>query len=301
MEDQRCGFAAIFGLTNAGKSTLVNRMVGTKVTIVSRKVQTTRANIRGIYIAGPAQVILVDTPGLFAPKRRLDRAMVDAAWSGSGDADITVLLVDAVRGLDEELEGVLERLGASGGRRRLLALNKVDLVEDKGALLALTTALTERQTFDEVHYLSALDGGGVAELSADLAAHVPPGPWLYPADDISDLPMRQLAAEVLREKIYDRLHQELPYAITVETTEWRDMGKKGVRIEQTIYVERDGQKGIVLGQRGQTIKAMSSEARAEISAMIERPVHLFTFVKVRGNWSDDPERFREMGLPFPKD
>jgi len=296
---QRCGFVAIIGAPNAGKSTLVNTLVGTKVTIVSRKVQTTRTTIRGIAIVGSSQLVLVDTPGIFAPKRRLDRAMVDAAWNGASDADVVVLMVDAQKGRDAEVDAILSRLGSSG-RRRLLVLNKIDTLQDKSYLLALTADLTAAAQFDHVFMLSALEGDGLEALKQDLAAHVPEGPWLYPDDDVSDLPMRLMAAEVLREKIYDRLHRELPYAITVETTAWTDMGKRGVRLDQTIYVERESQRAIVLGKGGRTIKAMATDARHEIAAMIERPVHLFTFVKVRERWSDDPERYREMGLTFPR-
>lgn len=296
--DTRCGFVAIIGAPNAGKSTLVNALVGTKVTIVSRKVQTTRTTIRGIALTGETQIILVDTPGIFVPRRRLDRAMVDAAWSGAADGDLVALLVDAQKGRDAEVDAILARL-ETGRNKPILILNKVDRLADKAALLALASDLTAAHPFEEVFMVSALTGDGVEELRAFLAAKMPPGPWLYPEDEVSDLPMRLLAAEVMREKIYDRLHQELPYAITVETIDWKDLGRKGVRIEQTIYVERDSQRAIVLGKGGQTIKAMSSEARQDIADMIERPVHLFTFVKVRENWSDDPERYREMGLSFP--
>ncbi len=298
-DERRFGFVAVIGPTNAGKSTLVNRMVGAKVTIVSRKVQTTRAAIRGIFIEGASQVVLVDTPGIFEPRRKLDRAMVDAAWSGAGDADMSLVLVDAQKGLDDSLKGILEKLKASS-RPKLLVMNKVDLVENKPDLLATVAAITEIVPFDDVHFISATTGDSVNKLRSDLAARVPSGPWLYEDDDISDLPMRMLAAEVLREKIYDRLHQELPYATTVETSDWRDMGKRGVRIEQTIYVQRESQRAIVLGKKGQTIKAMSTDARVELTEMLSRPVHLFTFVKVRENWSEDPERYREMGLDFPK-
>jgi GTP-binding protein Era len=295
---RRCGFVAIIGAPNAGKSTLVNALVGAKVTIVSRKVQTTRTAIRGIAMVGDSQLVLIDTPGIFAPRRTLDRAMVDAAWSGASDADIVVVLVDAQRGISDDVSRILDNL-KPGRMKTYLALNKTDSLEDKAELLALTAALNARCKFDEIFMISALTGDGLAELRTALAENVPYGPWHYPEDDISDLPMRLLAAEIMRERIYDRLHQELPYATTVETTDWRDMGKRGVRIEQTIYVERDSQRAIVLGKRGQTIKAMAMEARAEIGAMIERPVHLFTFVKVRENWANDPERYREMGLPFP--
>ncbi|MGF1650127.1 MAG: GTPase Era [Hyphomicrobiaceae bacterium] len=298
--DQRCGFAAIIGAPNAGKSTLVNALVGTKVSIVSRKVQTTRTMIRGIAMVGQAQLVLLDTPGIFAPKRRLDRAMVDAAWSSVADADVVVMLVDAAKGRDAEVDAILARL-PKGRARELLVLNKVDRLADKAHLLALVAEIEAQRRFDEVFMIAAETGDGVPDLALRLAALVPPGPWHYPPDDVSDLPMRLLAAEVLREKIYDRLHQELPYAITVETSSWLEMGKRGVRIELTIYVERESQRAIVLGKGGQTIKAMATAARHEIAEMIERPVHLFTFVKVRERWADDPERYVNMGLAFPRD
>ena len=295
----RCGFVAIIGAPNAGKSTLVNHLVGTKVTIVSRKVQTTRTPVRGIFIEGDSQVILVDTPGIFAPKRRLDRAMVGAAWDGAADADAVMLLVDAARGLDDEVSAILDRL-ADVRLPKLLVLNKVDRLEDKAALLPLVQQLLERGEFAETFMISALAGDGVAQLRTYLADAMPEGPWHYPQDDVSDLPLRLLAAELTREKIYDRLHQELPYAITVETTDWKELRNKSVRIEQTIYVERDSQKKIVLGKSGQSIKAISGEARAELADIVGQPVHLFLFVKVRENWADDPERYREIGLEFPK-
>lgn len=299
-DGRRCGFVAIIGAPNAGKSTLVNALVGSKVTIVSRKVQTTRTTIRGIAIVGASQLVLIDTPGIFAPKRRLDRAMVDAAWSGASDADVVIVMVDGQRGVTDDVARILDNL-KPGRLKTYLALNKTDSLEDKAQLLTLTAALSERCKFDEIFMISALTGDGLDVLRSALAETVPLGPWHYPEDEISDLPMRLLAAEVMRERIYDRLHQELPYATTVETTDWRDMGKRGVRIEQTIFVERESQRAIVLGRKGQTLKAMAMEARAEIGEMIERPVHLFTFVKVRENWSDDPERYREMGLSFPTD
>ncbi|MEL6622615.1 MAG: GTPase Era [Pseudomonadota bacterium] len=298
--DRRCGFVAIIGATNAGKSTLVNALVGAKVTIVSRKVQTTRTTIRGISIIGPSQLVLIDTPGIFEPKRRLDRAMIEAAWSGAADADIVALLVDAQKGKTDDEDRILKSM-RPGRLKTLLVLNKVDRLEDKAQLLALIQAFSNERSFDEIFMVSATTGDGVTEFADYMAANVPPGPWHYPEDDISDLPMRLLAAELLREKIYDRLHQELPYATTVETSEWRDLGRKGVRIEQTIFVERASQRGIVLGKGGQTMKAMAMEARQELSEMLERPVHLFTFVKVRENWAEDPERYREMGLTRPLD
>jgi GTPase len=296
---QRCGFIAVIGAPNAGKSTLVNALVGAKVAIVSHKVQTTRAPLRGIATEGEAQLVFIDTPGLFAPRRRLDKAMVDAAWGGAKDADIVVLLVDAAKGLDEELESILDRL-KEARTPLILALNKVDRVAAKAKLLALANELKSRAPFAQVFMISALSGDGVADLKAYLAAHVPEGPWHYPPEDLSDAPLRSLAAEITREKIFNRLHEELPYATTVETTSWQERKDGSVRIEQTIYVARNGQKAIVLGRNGQTIKQISTEARVELAAILERPVHLFLFVKVRAGWQDDPERYREMGLERPK-
>lgn len=296
----RCGFIAIIGATNAGKSTLVNTLVGAKVSIVSHKVQTTRMQIRGIAIEGDSQLVFIDTPGIFTPKRRLDRAMVDSAWGGAKDADVVALLVDAVRGLDEDVSHILDRL-KDRKSADMLILNKVDLVEEKDKLLGLVAKLTERIAFKQVFMISATQGDGVADLKRYLAGAVPAGPWHYPADDISDAPLRLLAAEITRERIYKYLHQELPYAITVETTDWKEFKNKSVRIEQTIYVERDGQKRIVLGKGGETIKRISSESRNELSGIVGQPVHLFLFVKVRSGWGSDPERYREMGLEFPKD
>jgi GTP-binding protein Era len=298
--DTRCGFIAIIGATNAGKSTLVNTLVGAKVSIVSHKVQTTRMPIRGIAIENRSQLVFIDTPGIFTPKRRLDRAMVDAAWGGAKDADVVVLLVDAVRGIDEDVDRILSGLSTKRAPH-VLVLNKVDLVEEKDRLLALVTKLTERMKFKEVFMISATQGDGVADLKRYLAGAVPQGPWHYPEDDISDAPLRLLAAEITRERIYKYLHQELPYAITVETADWKEFKNGSVRIEQTIYVERDGQKRIVLGKGGETIKRISSESRNELSAIVGHPVHLFLFVKVRSGWGSDPERYREMGLEFPKD
>jgi GTP-binding protein Era len=295
----RCGFVAIIGAPNAGKSTLVNQLVGTKVSIVSHKVQTTRVPIRGIALENRSQIIFVDTPGIFAPRRRLDRAMVDAAWGGAGDADIIGLVVDAQRGLDEGVMAILSRL-ENVLSPRILILNKVDRLRDKERLLKLATEILRRLKFDEVFMVSALDGDGVAQLKTHLARAMPEGPWHYPEDEVSDAPMRLLAAEITREKIYHWLHDELPYAITVETTSWTERKDKSVRIEQTIFVERDSQKAIVLGKGGRTVKQISTEARAEITDIVERPVHLFLFVKVREGWEDDPERYREMGLEFPK-
>jgi len=296
--ETRAGFVALIGTPNAGKSTLVNQLVGAKVSIVSHKVQTTRSIIRGIVMAGPAQIVLVDTPGIFAPKRRLDRAMVNTAWGGASDADIVALLIDAKRGIEPGTEEILTRL-VDVARPRVLILNKIDLVR-RDTLLALAAEANARCRFDATFMVSALTGDGVDDLRAHLAAAVPPGPWLYPEDQISDLPLRSLAAEITREKVFLRLHDELPYASTVETEQWKDLRDGSVRIEQTIFVERESQKKIVLGAGGATIRAISMAARQEIAEIAEKPVHLFLFVKVRENWADDPERFRQMGLEFPR-
>jgi GTPase len=295
----RCGFVALIGAPNVGKSTLVNGLVGSKVSIVTPKVQTTRALIRGIALSGAAQLIFVDTPGIFAPRRRLDRAMVGTAWGSTRDADIVALLIDARKGAADDDDAVLGRL-AEIRAVKVLVLNKVDLVA-KPTLLALAQKLNERASFAATFMISALSGDGVADLKGWFAAHVPPGPWLYPADQISDAPLRQLAAEITREKLYLRLHQELPYQSTVETEVWKELRDGSVRIEQTIYVERESQRKIVLGKAGATIKAIGAAARADIAAAIDAPVHLFLFVKVREGWGDDPERYREMGLEFPKE
>ncbi len=298
-EDTGCGFVALIGAPNAGKSTLINALVGSKVSIVSHKVQTTRMLVRGIAIEGSAQLIFVDTPGIFAPKRRLDRAMVTSAWSGAHDADLTVLLIDARKGFDDENDAIMNKLADVGGKKILL-LNKIDLVE-KESLLALAKSANERMTFAATFMVSALNGNGVADLKTWLAGQVPAGPWHYPPDQISDAPLRQLAAEITREKLFARLHQELPYQSTVETESWKQLKDGSIRIEQTIYVERESQRKIVLGKGGQTIKAIGAEARKDIGELAEAPVHLFLFVKVREGWGDDPERYREMGLEFPKE
>jgi GTP-binding protein Era len=296
---QRCGFIAVIGAPNAGKSTLVNALVGAKVSIVSHKVQTTRVPVRGIANDGSSQLVFIDTPGVFAPKKRLETAMVEAAWGGARDADIIVLVVDAARGLDEEVEGILAKL-QDVKLPRLAVLNKVDKLADKAKLLELATELQRRLPFEAVFMISATDGNGVEDLKHALAARVPVGPWHYPADDLTDAPLRLLAAEITREKIFHRLHDEVPYASTVETTSWQERKDGSVRIEQTIFVARDGQKAIMLGKGGQTIKQVSMDSRRELTAILERPVHLFLFVKVRQNWQDDPERYREMGLEPPK-
>ena len=295
----RCGFVALIGAPNVGKSTLLNALVGQKVSIVSRKAQTTRALIRGIAIEGQAQIIFVDTPGIFLPKRRLDRAMVASAWDGAGEADLIALLVDARKGVDEECAAIVDKLAGQSRLKKLLVLNKIDMLADKAELIPLAAKLNERIAFSDTFMVSALTGNGIRELRRALAALMPPGPWHYPEDQLSDMPLRVLAAEITREKIYDRLHEELPYRSTVETTSWERAPGGAVRIEQTIYVERDNQRKIVLGKSGQTIKAIGAAARRELEEIVEGRVHLFLFVKVRRNWADDPERYREMGLEFP--
>jgi len=297
----RCGFIAVLGAPNAGKSTLVNALVGTKVAIVSQKVQTTRVPVRGIAVEGQSQLVFIDTPGIFRPKRRLDRAMVEAAWAGAGDADIVLFLIDAAKGIDEGAERILEKLSDVGRARRFAILNKIDLVPQKDGLLGLAADLQKRAAFERIFMVSALSTDGVADIRRVLAATVPDGPWHYAEDDVTDAPMRLFAAEITREKIYKYLHDELPYATTVETTSWQDRKDGSTRIEQTIFVERDGQKSIVLGKGGQTVKQISMEARREMVGHFERPIHLFLFVKVRENWGSDPERYREMGLVYPKD
>jgi GTP-binding protein Era len=299
MADTRCGFVALIGAPNAGKSTLINALIGSKVSIVSRKVQTTRTLVRGIAVEGAAQLVFVDTPGIFAPRRRLDRAMVTTAWTGAHDADIVALLIDAHKGIDAEAEGVLAKL-ADLRQQKLLVLNKVDLI-DKPALLALAQRANDAARFGATFMVSALSGDGVADFRRWLADHAPAGPWHYPEDQISDAPMRSLAAEITREKLFNRLHQELPYQSTVETEVWKELRDGAVRIEQTIYVERESQRKIVLGKGGATIKAIGADARKEIAELTEQKVHLFLFVKVREGWGDDPERYRGMGLEFPKE
>jgi GTP-binding protein Era len=293
-----CGFVALIGVPNAGKSTLLNALVGSKVSIVSRKVQTTRALVRGIAIEGAAQIIFVDTPGIFAPRRRLDQAMVTSAWGGAGDADVVALLVDARNGVDEEVEAIVSGLKKVKAPA-ILVLNKVDTVE-RSTLLKPTADLNERFTFGATFMISALTGDGLPHLKTQLAAMMPEGPWLYPEDQVSDAPLRLLAAEITREKLFERLHDELPYQSTVETESWKELPDGSARIEQTIYVARDGQKKIVIGEGGRTIKAIGQAARKEIAEAAEQKVHLFLFVKVRANWADDPERYREMGLEFPR-
>ncbi|MEE9388074.1 MAG: GTPase Era [Paracoccaceae bacterium] len=298
MTETRAGFIALIGEPNAGKSTLLNQMVGAKVSIVTHKVQTTRARIRGVAIEGDTQLVFVDTPGIFRPRRRLDRAMVKAAWSGAGDADVVVLLIEAHRGLTEGVEAILEGLAErTKGRKVALAINKIDRVESP-VLLALTQKLNEQFEFTETFLISAEKGHGVQGLRAWLAGALPVGPWLYPEDQIADSPLRMIAAELTREKLTLRLHQELPYQLTVETEGWEERKDGSVKIDQIIYVMRDGHKGIILGHKGETIKGVSKAARLELSEFLGQTVHLFLQIKVRPKWLDDKERYSEMGLNF---
>jgi GTP-binding protein Era len=296
----RCGFVALIGAPNAGKSTLLNQLVGHKLAIVTPKVQTTRTRLLGIAIEGSAQLIFADTPGIFAPRRRLDRAMVAAAWAGTADADARVLLVDAARaaqrGIDDDTKGIISRL-AETKRRAILALNKVDLVR-RDILLGLADELFRSGVFEQVFMISALTGDGVTDLKRHLAAIVPSGPWLFPADQLSDAPERWLAAEVTREQVFLQLHDELPYAATVETESWQERPDGSARIEQVIYVQRPSQRAIVLGEAGRRIKAIGAKARAELEQMLDRRIHLFLFVKVRENWVEDPERYAALGLDY---
>lgn len=294
----RAGFVALIGEPNAGKSTLLNRMVGAKVSIVTHKVQTTRARVRGVAMEGESQIVFVDTPGLFQPRRRLDRAMVAAAWGGAADAEIILLLVEAHRGITEGVERILDGLADVGqGRTVALVINKIDRVQSE-VLLGLTKDLNERFNFAETFLISAERGHGVEDLRSWLAKELPEGPWLYPEDQIADLPMRMIAAEITREKLTLRLHQELPYQMTVETENWEERKDGSAKIDQVIYVVRDGHKGIVLGKRGETIKSVSQAAREELSEFLGRKVHLFLQVKVRPNWLEEAERYSEMGLDF---
>jgi GTPase len=297
----RCGFVALIGEPNAGKSTLLNRMVGAKVSIVTHKVQTTRTRIRGVAIEGPAQLVFVDTPGLFRPRRRLDRAMVAAAWGGAADADVVVLLIEAHRGRTEGVDAILQALDANvaPGRPVALAINKIDRVKAE-VLLALSAEMNARRDFAATFMISAEKGYGVEDLRRWLAEKVPEGPWLYPEDQIADVPLRQIAAEITREKLTLRLHQELPYELTVETEKWEDRKDGSVKIDQIVYVGREGHKGIALGPKGETIKAVGQAARAELKEFLGREVHLFLTVKVRPGWQDEAERYGEMGLEFPE-
>lgn len=296
--DTRCGFVALIGAPNSGKSTLTNALVGAKVSIVTHKAQTTRGPVRGIALIGSSQVILVDTPGIFQPKRKLDRAMAQAAWERAGDADLVALVIDAQYGLDQALAPLLAHL-PEVKRPAIAILNKVDVVA-KPDLLHQAAELSALGRFNRVFMISALTGDGVADLKTYLASAVPPGPWLFPEDQLTDASLRQTAAEITREKLFLRLHEELPYTLTVETADWKELADGSIRIEQTIYVERESQRKIVLGAKGRTIKEIGSAARAEIGEIAGAPVHLFLFVKVRERWADDPERYREMGLDYPK-
>jgi GTP-binding protein Era len=292
----RCGFVALLGAPNAGKSTLLNYLVGAKVSIVTPKVQTTRTRVLGLTVRDNAQVVFVDTPGIFQPKRRLDRAMVAAAWAGAADADIVVLLVDAQKGVTQDARRIVEGL-EKAGRKAILALNKIDLVR-RDKLLELADTLNESGVFTDIFMISATNGDGVEDLAKTFVERLPEGPWLYPEDQLSDMAERHLAAEVTREKLFLKLHQELPYALTVETEEWQDKPDGSVRIAQIIYVQRDTQKSIVLGKGGQMIKAVGAAARADLEEMMGCRVHLFLFVKVREKWGDDPDRYRDWGLDF---
>ena len=294
--DTRCGFVALIGAPNAGKSTLLNRLVGGKVSIVSHKVQTTRALVRGIMAHEKTQIIFVDTPGLFQPKRRLDRAMVNKAWDGAGDSDVVALLIDAQKGVREDEERILSNLKYRK-QKVILLLNKIDMVK-RESLLALVEKISTEVEFEQTFMISAAKGDGCEDLLNYLSKEMAVGPWLYPEDQMSDLPMRQLAAEITREKLFERLHQELPYSLTVETESWKELKGGDVRVEQTVFVQRDSHKKILLGKGGQTVKAVSQSARKDLQEMLEQKIHLFLFVKVREKWLDDPERYREMGLDF---
>ena len=294
----RSGFVALIGAPNAGKSTLINRLVGAKVSIVTHKVQTTRAIVRGIATHGAAQIVFVDTPGIFKPKRRLDEAMVITAWGGAKDADIVMLLIDAERGIRGDADAILDNLSRTM-QPKILVLNKIDKVPVE-KLLELSKIANERVDFVKTFMVSALGGAGCQAILDYFAESLPAGPWYYPEDQISDLPMRQLAAEITREKLYLRLHQELPYSSHVETEKWEEKPDGSVRIEQVIYVERESQKKIVLGAKGETIRSIGQSSRMDIAGILDQKVHLFLFVKVRENWGDDPERYREMGLEFPR-
>ena len=298
-DGRRCGFVALVGAPNAGKSTLVNALVGTKVSIVSRKVQTTRVPVRGIAMVGQSQLVFIDTPGIFAPRRRLDRAMVGAATSSAADADVVALLVDALKGLDESVERLIKVLEPLP-TKRILILNKVDKIE-KPTLFALAKELNERLAFARTFMISALTGSGVEDLKTWLAAGIPEGPWHYPDDEITDATERSTAAEITREKIYEYLHEELPYQTTVETTAWEEKPDGSVRIEQIVFVERESQRRIVLGEGGRSVKQISMTSRKELAKLFGRPVHLFLHVKVAEGWENDPAHYREMGLDFPKE
>ncbi len=294
--ETRAGFVAVLGAPNAGKSTFINYAVGTKVSIVSPKVQTTRTRVLGIALVDASQIVFIDTPGIFKPRKRLDRAMVAAAWGGAGDADQIMLIMDSTSGFDPNTRRIVAQL-RDQNRKAVLVLNKVDIA-DKGNLLELTATMHNESIFSDVFMISAQTGDGVEELIRMLANRLPEGPWMFPENQVSDMPVRLLAAEITREQVYHQLHQELPYAITVETEEWQEKPDGSVAINQVIYVERDSQKGIVLGKKGTRVKSISSRAREELSTILEQSVHLMLFVKVRKNWGDEPERYRDWGLDF---
>ena len=303
----RCGFAAIIGAPNAGKSTLINALVGSKVAIVTPKVQTTRMPVRGIAIAGEAQIVFVDTPGIFRPRRRLDRAMVTSAWAGAEDADAVLLIVDAADLVADEnslgardTRGILEGLKDGKAKKKALILNKIDGMK-RTDLLPLVEKFHAEGIFEDIFLVSALKAEGVADVLAWVAARMPQGPWLYPEDQAADIPSRLLAAEVTREKIYLRLHDELPYASAVETEKWEERRDGSVRIDQVIYVQREGQKAIVLGKGGSTIKTIGALAREELETLFGRRVHLFLFVKVREDWAENSEHYKEIGLDYPNE
>lgn len=294
--DQKCGFVAIIGAPNAGKSTLLNQLVGAKVAIVTHKVQTTRTRVTGIGMLDETQLVFIDTPGIFEPKRRLDRAMVNAAWQGLADAETTVLMIDAKKGIDDDVERILRGL-ESAGKKVILVLNKIDTIKRDG-LLALAKTLDEKGLFTDIFMVSALSGDGCGDLKAHLASIAPVGPWMYPEDQVSDITMRLLAAEITREKVYLRLHDELPYSITVETENWDDRPDGSVRIEQVIHVQRDSQKGIVIGKGGTMLKLLGQMAREDMSENFDRKVHLFLHVRVTEKWADDRGIYKDMGLDF---
>ena len=295
--DTACGFIALVGAPNAGKSTLLNALVGTKVSIVTHKAQTTRSQVRGVVTTDKAQLVFIDTPGIFAPKRRLDRAMVDSAWGGAGDADIVALIVDVDRGVTPELEKLIEGL-ENINHPRILILNKIDTIKNE-ELLKLSEAINAKLRFEATFMISALKGYGVSDFMDWCIKHIPPGPWHFPEDHLTDLTMAITAAEITREKLFLRVHDEIPYNCTVETESFKIQKDGSYKIDQVVYVTRDSHKKIVLGAGGQTIKAIGQEARKELMEMYEVPIHLFLFVKVREKWGDDPERYREMGLEYP--
>ncbi len=294
---KHCGFVSIIGAPNAGKSTLINQLVGSKVSIVSPKVQTTRTRVMGIVNKGATQVVFVDTPGIFTPRKRLDRAMVSAAWQGTNDAEIILLIIEVARGtVNEESQAIVDKLKQQQ-RKAVLVLNKIDLV-DKVKLLKIATDMNETGVFTDIYMISALSGDGVDRLMKDIAARMPEGPWMFTEDQVSDMPMRLLSAEITREKIFLQLKEELPYASTVETETWEEFDNGSVKISQVVYVMRDTQKAIILGKGGAQIKKIGEASRLELEEMLERRVHLSLFVKVRENWTDDPDRYAAWGLDF---